>query len=189
MRPVILLHSCCGPCSTAVVEQLAQRYRIVLYFCNPNIDDEAEYKKRLEIQKLFVERYNASDKRAEPLVLVCAPYTPSAFLKLIEGKEKCEEGGARCRLCINDRLEKTAAYAIMNGYEHFSTTLSVSRHKNYMMILELGTMLALRYGLSFESGNFKKGGGEQRAVELAGAYGLERQDYCGCRFSKRSASL
>jgi len=188
-RPAILLHSCCGPCSTAVVEQLAQRYRIVLYYCNPNIDDEAEYKKRLEIQRLFVERYNASDKRADPLVLICAPYTPAAFLKLVEGNEKSEEGGARCRLCIKDRLEKTAAYAIMHGYEHFTTTLSVSRHKNYVMILELGTMLALKYGLSFESGNFKKGGGEQRSIELSRAYGLERQNFCGCRFSKFSAGI
>jgi len=169
------------------VERLAQRFRIALYFCNSNIDDEAEYKKRLEIQKRYVERYNASDRKTDPIVLICAPYTPSAFLRLVKGKEECEEGGERCRLCIGDRLEKTAGYAVMNGYEHFSTTLSVSRHKNHVMILELAGALALRYGLSFENSDFRKGGGEQRSIELAKAFGLERQDYCGCRFSKRRA--
>jgi len=170
-----------------VVENLAQRYKIALYFCNSNIDDEAEYKKRLEIQKKYVEQYNASIKKKDPIVLICAPYMPAAFLKLVKGYEECEEGGARCRLCIQDRLEKTAEYAIMNSYESFSTTLSVSRHKNHVMILELGNALALRYGLAFEGSDFKKGGGEQRSAELARAYGLERQNHCGCRFSKRAA--
>jgi len=186
-RPAILLHTCCGPCCSAVVERLSPRFRIALYFCNSNIDDEAEYKKRLKIQRQYVEQYNASVKKADPIVLICAPYAPAAFLKLVKGKEECEEGGARCRLCMHDRLEKTAEYTIMNGYEHFSTTLSVSRHKNYVMILELGNALALRYGLSFEIGDYKKGGGEQRSIELARAFGLERQNYCGCRFSKRQA--
>jgi len=186
-RPAILLHSCCGPCCTSVVERLAPRFRIVLYFCNSNIDDEAEYKKRLATQRQYVEWYNASDKKTDPIVLICAPYAPAAFLELVKGKEECEEGDARCRLCIQDRLEKTAQYAVMNGYENFSTTLSVSRHKNHVMILELATALALRYGLSFENSDFGKGGGEQRSIELSRAFGLERQNYCGCGFSRRRA--
>ena len=184
--PGLLLHACCGPCSTAVVEKLAPRFRVTLYFCNSNIDDEAEYKKRLEALKEFVQRYNASPDRAgAPLSLVCAPYAPEAFLKMVEGLESCDEGGARCRLCIQDRLEKTAAFASMNGFEHFSTTLSVSRHKSHRMIQELGNALALRYGLSFVDEDFKQGGGEQRAAGLARAYGLYRQNFCGCRFSKK----
>jgi len=186
-KPALLLHSCCGPCSTAVVERLAPRFRLTLYFCNSNIDDEAEYIKRLDIQKRFVELYNTSGFRAEPINIICAPYTPATFLQLVEGKEDCEEGGERCRLCIHDRLEKTAAFAVMNGFDHFSTTLSVSRHKNHEMILSLGTALALMYGVSFEGSDFKKNGGEQRSIELAKAYGLERQNYCGCRFSKKQA--
>ena len=186
-RPDILLHSCCGPCSTAVVERLAPRFRITLYFCNSNIDDEAEYLRRLEAQKQFVESYNASDMGGQ-VELVCAPYAPQAFLKLVEGTEGCAEGGARCRRCIYDRLEKTAEYAALHGFEHFSTTLSVSRHKSHETILEAGKALALRYGLTFEDGDYKKGGGEQRSAELARAYGLYRQDYCGCRFSRRAAS-
>ena len=184
LRPAILLHSCCGPCSTAVVERLAPRFRIALYFCNSNIDDEAEYLRRLEAQRQFVERYNASDMGGQ-LELICAPYASAAFLKLVEGTEGCAEGGARCRRCIHDRLEKTAEYAALHGYEYFSTTLSVSRHKSYEMIREAGMAIALRYGLTFEDGDFKKGGGGRRADELAKAYGLYRQGYCGCRFSKR----
>ena len=184
-KPSLLLHACCGPCSTAVVERLSPRFRIALYFCNSNIDDEEEYRRRLEAQKEFVERYNTSPGTAEPVSLIVAPYAPAAFLKLIEGTELCEEGGARCRRCICDRLEKTAAFAAMNGYEYFSTTLSVSRHKDYQMIYEAGRALALRYCLTFENGDFKKGGGEQRSAELAKAYGLYRQNYCGCSFSKK----
>ncbi|MCL1895188.1 MAG: epoxyqueuosine reductase QueH [Clostridiales bacterium] len=187
LRPAILLHSCCGPCSTAVVERLAPRFRITLYFCNSNIDDEAEYLRRLEGQKQFVESYNASGMGGQ-LELICAPYTPQAFLRLVQGTEGLEEGGARCRRCIYDRLEKTAEYAALHGYEYFSTTLSVSRHKSYEMVLEAGKALALRYGLAFEDGDYKKLGGEQRSAELARAYGLYRQDYCGCRFSMRAAS-
>jgi len=184
-KPALLLHSCCGPCSTAVIERLTPRFRITLYFCNSNIDNEAEFRKRFEAQKKYVEQYNMSIHRAEPISLICAPYAPAAFLKLIKGTESSEEGGLRCRRCIRDRLEKTATFAAMNGYEYFSTTLSVSRHKSYKMIREAGKELAMRYGLTFLDEDFKKGGGEQRSVELAKAYGLYRQDYCGCSFSKK----
>ena len=185
LRPAILLHTCCGPCSTAVVEQLAPRFSITLYFCNSNIDDEEEYKKRFQAQKDFVERYNSSAHMGGSLTLVCAPYAPAAFLRLVKGHESCPEGGARCRLCIEDRLEKTAVYAAMNGFEYFSTALAVSRHKNHDMIREIGTALALRYGLTFIGDDFKKGGGEKRSIELAKSYGLYRQNYCGCSFSKK----
>ena len=185
VRPTILLHSCCGPCSTAVVERLAPRFRITIYFCNSNIDDESEYLKRLDTQKEYIARYNASVRLNEPISLVCAPYAPAAFLKLVRGFESFPEGGERCRLCIGDRLEKTAAYAAMNGYEYFTTTLSVSRHKSYEMIAELGKALALRYSLSFIDDDFKRGGGDQRAVLLAKSYSLYRQNYCGCSFSQR----
>jgi predicted adenine nucleotide alpha hydrolase (AANH) superfamily ATPase len=185
LRPAILLHSCCGPCSTSVVEKLAPRFRITIYFCNSNIDDEAEYLRRLEAQKEYILRYNASVYMSDPISLVIAPYTPAAFLKLTEGYENCEEGGERCRLCIGDRLDRAAAYAAINGYEFFSTTLSVSRHKSYDMILEFGKALALKYGLSFVDDDFKRGGGDQRADLLAKSYGLYRQNFCGCSFSKK----
>lgn len=183
--PPLLLHACCGPCSASVVEQLASRFRITLYFCNSNIDTEDEFNKRLEAQKIFVEKYNASPNNASPVSLICAPYEPELFEKLVQGTEHCQEGGARCRLCIRDRLERTADYAKMNGYEYYSTTLSVSRHKDHAMILNFGKALALRYGLAFVDDDYKQDGGEQRSVELSKEYGLYRQNYCGCSCSKR----
>lgn len=184
-RPALLLHSCCGPCSTAVVERLSERFRITIYFCNSNIDDEAEYKRRLDAQRAFVEAYNASEGCASPLTLVVAPYAPEAFLAGVRGYETAPEGGLRCRICIGDRLERTAAYAAMSGFEYFTTTLSVSPHKDYEMILALGRELGVRYGLTFVAEDFKKRDGFRRSAELAKAYCLYRQDFCGCRFSKR----
>ena len=184
LRPAVLLHSCCGPCSTAVVERLAPRFEITIFFCNSNINDEAEYRKRLNAQKEYVARYNASVRMNEPLAIICAPYAPAAFLKLVEGTESSPEGGERCRRCIRYRLENTAEYAAMNGFEYFTTTLSVSRHKDHQMILEFGKELAIKYNLSFIDDDFKRGGGDQRAVLLAKSYGLYRQNYCGCSFSK-----
>ena len=184
--PALLLHACCGPCSASVVEQLAPRFRITLYFCNSNIDTEEEFNRRLEAQKIFVEKYNVSPLRTgEPVSLICAVYEPAAFAELVQGTEHCQEGGARCRLCIRDRLEKTADFAKMNGYEYYSTTLSVSRHKDHTMIHNFGKALSLRYGLSFVEDDYKQGGGEQRSVELSKEYGLYRQTYCGCACSKR----
>ena len=183
--PALLLHACCGPCSASVVEQLAPRFRLTLYFCNSNIYDEAEYKKRLETQRQFVENYNKGLMGAEPISLVCAPYEPEEFLELIKGNETCAEGGKRCRICINDRLERTVTYAAMNRFDYYSTTLSVSKHKDHGMIVQLGKALALRYRLSFIDDDFKKDGGEQRSAELSKDYGLYRQNYCGCSFSKR----
>ncbi|MDR3304689.1 MAG: epoxyqueuosine reductase QueH [Clostridiales Family XIII bacterium] len=185
-KPAIAVHSCCGPCSTAVAERLARRFRITLYFCNPNIDDEAEYKRRFSAQRAFVRAYNTSPGCPEPIELVAGPYTPAAFLKHIEGFESAPEGGLRCRICIKDRLEATAAFAAMNGFEYFTTTLSVSPHKNYEMILALGREIAVRYALTFLAEDFKKQDGYKRSIELSKAYCLYRQQYCGCRFSKSS---
>ena len=185
LLPALLLHSCCGPCSASVVEQLATRFRLTLYFCNSNIDDEEEYQRRLTAQRDFTERYNLTFSAGEPITLICAEYEPDAFKALVKGKEGCPEGGERCRLCIHDRLERTAEYAAMNGYEFFSSTLTVSRHKDYEMILHSGKQLAVKYRLSFIEDDYKKDGGELRSAELAKEYGLYRQNYCGCSFSKR----
>ncbi|MDR1815323.1 MAG: epoxyqueuosine reductase QueH [Clostridiales Family XIII bacterium] len=187
-RPALLLHTCCGPCSTAVVERLAERYRITLYFCNSNIDDEEEYRRRLAAQRAFVAAYNGTDAGlASPLALVVAPYAPEAFLASVAGQEDAPEGGARCRICIAGRLEATAAHAAMNGFSVFSTTLSVSPHKDFEGILWLGREIAVRYGLTFLGEDFKARGGFARSVELSKQYGLYRQNFCGCRFSRRDA--
>lgn len=184
VRPALLLHSCCGPCSTAVVERLNVRFSITIYFCNSNIDDEPEYNKRLAAQRRFVDTLNASDHDGGPVRLVVAPYAPAAFLESVKGHEDAKEGGMRCRICISDRLDKTAAYAAMNGFEYFTTTLSVSPHKDFGMIKEAGNALALRYHVNFLAEDFKKQNGFGRSCELARAYDLYRQSYCGCRFSR-----
>jgi len=184
-RPALLLHSCCGPCSTAVVERLSRRFRLTLYFCNSNIMGEEEYRRRLEAQRAFVEAYNASADCAAPLSLVTAPYAPEAFLETVRGLEAEPEGGARCRVCIADRLEHTAVYASLYGFDAFSTTLSVSPHKDFGAIARIGRELALRYGIAFLAEDFKKRDGFRRSVVLSEAYGLYRQSYCGCRFSVR----
>jgi len=185
--PALLLHSCCGPCSAGVVEKLAQRFNITLFFANSNITDEEEYKKRLESQKKLVQRFNEAGLAPTRLSLVLAPYAPEAFLESVKGYEDAPEGGARCRICIRDRLALSADYAAMNGFEHFSTTLSISPHKDYSMLSALGRELALRYSLSFLDEDFKKDGGFARSIELAKEYELYRQSYCGCEFSKRDA--
>ncbi|GHU64014.1 hypothetical protein AGMMS49983_08870 [Clostridia bacterium] len=113
-----------------------------------------------------------------------APYRPEAFLESVKGHEEDKEGGARCRICIQDRMEKTAAFAAMHGFEYFTSTLSVSPHKDFGLIREIGQALALRYRVSFLAEDFKKQNGFARSCELAGIYGLYRQNYCGCRFSK-----
>jgi predicted adenine nucleotide alpha hydrolase (AANH) superfamily ATPase len=186
-RPALLLHSCCGPCSTAVVERLCIRFRVTIYFCNSNIDDEEEYNNRLRSQRLFVETWNTSEHTGDPVSLIAAPYRPEAFLESVKGYEEAKEGGARCRICIFDRMEKTAAFAAMNGFEIFTTTLSVSPHKDFGMISEFGQALALRYRIHFLAEDFKKQNGFGRSCELARAYDLYRQNYCGCCFSKRDA--
>ncbi|MDR0852879.1 MAG: epoxyqueuosine reductase QueH [Clostridiales Family XIII bacterium] len=185
-RPSVLLHSCCGPCSTAVIERLAERYRIVIFFYNPNIDDEEEYKRRLKAQEDFVKQYNASINYHEPITIVRGNWNSKAFHERSKGLEDEPEGGKRCRLCIEQRMEVTAEYAAMNGFENFTTTLSVSPHKDYEMILSIGRNLAARFGINFVNEDFKKKNGFLRSIELSKAHELYRQNYCGCNYSKRT---
>jgi predicted adenine nucleotide alpha hydrolase (AANH) superfamily ATPase len=186
-RPGILVHSCCGPCATAVVERLARTHSVTLFFYNPNITDEAEYKRRLLNQRLFVERYNLSGNSPDRLRLLIGPYEPQLFLKYVEGLESEPEGGARCEACFAMRLEKTAEYARLYGETEFTTTLTVRPHKNWETISRIGTALAIRFGLIYRADDYKKQDGFRRSVELAKAYDLYRQDYCGCAFSQSEA--
>jgi predicted adenine nucleotide alpha hydrolase (AANH) superfamily ATPase len=186
-REGVLVHSCCGPCSVAVMERLSARYDVTLFFFNPNITDGAEYEKRLCAQRIAVEKYNASECAAGRVTLVVGPYETSSFLAKVRGYETEPEGGLRCGLCFELRLEKTAEYAALYGFERFTTTLSVSPHKDHLLLAKLGTGLALKYGLRFLSEDFKKQSGFARSVELSKAFGLYRQTYCGCAFSGREA--
>ncbi len=183
-RPSLLLHSCCGPCSTSVIESLADAYRVAVFFYNPNITDREEYLKRRENQILFIEEYNKKVSADRQIAFLEGEYLPSEFYEAAKGFEDAPEGGERCTKCFILRLERTAQMARMTGYDLFTTTLTVSPHKNYPLISSIGKELALKYGVSFLDRDFKKKDGFKRSIELSKKYGLYRQNYCGCEFSK-----
>ena len=182
-NPSILLHSCCGPCSTAVVEKLSGRFDITIFFYNPNITDRDEYEKRRSAQLEFIEKYNDRIDSRYRIAYIDGPYEPGIFLAAIRNLEEEPEGGKRCVPCFQLRLEKTAETARMAGFDTFGTTLSVSPYKNFELICKLGMQLGMRYGLSFLGEDFKKQGGYQRSIELSKVYNLYRQCFCGCGFS------
>lgn len=183
-KPSILLHSCCGPCSTSVVEQLIHDYEVTVYFYNPNITDPDEYEKRREAQESFVNRYNLNPDRQDLLHYREGPYEPERFFSAVKGLENEEEGCERCSICFRLRLEKAADEAMLGGYDYFTTTLSVSPHKNYELIAKIGNDFSMRSGLNFLARDFKKKDGYKRSIELSKTYGLYRQNYCGCEFSR-----
>ncbi|MDR1136113.1 MAG: epoxyqueuosine reductase QueH [Clostridiales Family XIII bacterium] len=183
VKPSLLLHSCCGPCSTAVVERLTKQYRITIFFYNPNIYDGDEYERRRDAQIKFIDQFNRSAGAEEQIALIEGIYEPEVFEQSAAGLEHEPEGGARCTECFRLRLEKTAETAVMTGCDFFTTSLSVSPHKNHGLIAKLGNAISVRYGICFISDDFKKKDGYRRSVELAAKYGLYRQNYCGCRFA------
>jgi predicted adenine nucleotide alpha hydrolase (AANH) superfamily ATPase len=178
----ILLHSCCGPCSTAVIEKLAEEFQITLFFYNPNITDEEEYEKRKAAQMEYLKAYNESTRAEDTVGFLEGPYDREAFYNAIEGLESQKEGGERCEKCFELRMSKTARMADTMGFELFGTTLSVSPHKNYKKILEIG--IKLEDIVKFHNGDYKKDAGYQRSVQISKEHGLYRQRYCGCEFSK-----
>lgn len=184
-KPSLLLHSCCGPCSTAVVERLVDEFDVTIFFYNPCITDEDEYRRRKEAQLKFIEKFNEEMTGEARISFKEGEYRPTEFFKAVEGLEAEPEGGARCSVCFTQRLEKTAETAALCGYDYFGTTLTVSPHKNYKLISGIGRDIALRYGLSFLDRDFKKKDGFKRSIELSRKYELYRQNYCGCEYSKR----
>jgi len=184
-KPSLLLHSCCGPCSTAVLERVVDEFDVTVFFYNPCITDEDEYRMRKEAQFKFIERFNEENIGKYKVTFKEGAYRPGEFFRLTEGLGNEPEGGSRCEVCFRQRLEKTAETASIEGYDYFGTTLTVSPHKNYKLITEIGKGIALRYGLSFLDRDFKKKDGFRRSVELSKKYELYRQNYCGCEYSKR----
>lgn len=183
-KPKLLLHSCCGPCSTTVIEKLTGTYDITVFFYNPNITDKDEYNRRKKAQQQFIDEYNRNISDDDKVAFIEGEYEAEEFFRVTEGLEEEPEGGKRCTECFKLRLERTAAEAKLNGFELFGTTLTVSPHKNYLLISKIGSEFALNYGLSFLDMDFKKKAGYQRSVELSKEYELYRQNYCGCSFSK-----
>jgi predicted adenine nucleotide alpha hydrolase (AANH) superfamily ATPase len=175
----LLLHICCAPCSTHVVEQLKADYDLAGYFYNPNIHPESEYLRRENEMKRYAGIIN--------LDLVCDEYDSAKWFELTKGMDEIPEGGERCLICYEMRLEKTAQYAKKNGYEFITTTLSVSPHKNAEKINEIGSRIADRYQIKFHDDDFKKKGGFEKSIQISKQNNLYRQSYCGCIFSKIEA--
>lgn len=175
-RKRLLLHTCCAPCASHVIEFLAPDYDITLLFYNPNIEPYEEYLKRKE--QLQVLRLNMQS--AEHVRLLDCDYDHEAFFAVAEGLRNEPEGGARCAFCFRLRLSETAKYAKSNGFELFATTLTVSPHKNAELINEIGYELSKSFEIAYFSSDFKKRGGYQNSVRLSKLYGLYRQRYCGC---------
>lgn len=183
-KPRLLLHSCCGPCSTAVIERLLPRFRLTVFFYNPNITDGEEYERRLETQRQFIQAYNETVPEEEQVQLLEGRYDPKRYLQLSEGLEQEPEGGARCTVCFRLRLVETAERAKEMGFTHFATTLSVSPHKNFPLIAQLGEEAGASAGLTFLAEDFKKKAGYQRSIALSKEFSLYRQSFCGCEFAK-----
>ncbi len=183
LPPRLLLHACCAPCSSYVLSYLAEYFSITILFYNPNITEQSEYEKRkAELLRLISEL----DVK-NPISVLEAPWDPDRFFTLSRGLEDCPEGGERCFACYRLRLEKTAQLARENGFDWFTTTLSISPLKNAVKINEIGEELAVQYGVRHLPSDFKKKGGYQQSIVLSKKYHLYRQNYCGCIFSQREA--
>ena len=174
--PRLLLHSCCGPCSSYVLEYLSQYFRVTVLFYNPNIRPRAEYDLRLENQRKLI----AALPTRYPVDILETGYDGPAWTAAVTGLEQEPEGGARCPVCYRQRLEMTARTAAAHGYPWFCTTLSVSPHKDAEKLNAIGEKLAADYGLRWLPSDFKKRNGYLRSIQLSKTYDLYRQDYCGC---------
>lgn len=179
--PSLLIHSCCAPCSSYVLEYLSEYFKITVFYYNPNIYPESEYTKRIaEQQKLIRDmefRY--------PVSFLAGKYDKEKFYEMAAGMENLKEGGARCMKCYELRLSEAAGQAVAGGFDYFTTTLSISPMKNAQKLNEIGLRVGEKYGVKYLVSDFKKKNGYKRSIELSKEYGLYRQDYCGCEFSMR----
>ena len=216
--PELLLHSCCAPCSSYCMEYLRKYFRITVFYYNPNITEEEEYRKRVQEEKRLIEVYNRQAEKWEKgregglsgiregtgqekpdkqeqagklyrIDIIEGDYEPACFLEMAGGLENCVEGGERCFRCYELRLRKTAQLAKEKGFAYFTTTLTISPLKNASKLNEIGWRLAEEYGVRWLPSDFKKRGGYQRSIELSKEYGLYRQNYCGCVYSKRKEEV
>lgn len=177
--PKLLLHSCCAPCSSYVLEYLSQYFEITVFYYNPNIYPESEYTKRIWEQQKLIEELPAK----HPIAFMAGTYDKDRFYEMSTGLEHVKEGGARCMKCYELRLRETAKIAKTAGFDYFTTTLTISPLKKADRLNEIGLHLADEYGVAYLMSDFKKKNGFKRSIELSKMYGLYRQDYCGCEFS------
>lgn len=181
--PSLLLHSCCAPCSSYVLEYLTEYFDITVYYYNPNISPMGEYEKRIAEQKRLISEM----KFKNSVSFIEGTYNHDEFISLTRGLENLPEGGERCSLCYEMRLEAAAQKAAEINADYFTTTLSVSPYKNTAKLNTIGLKLAMEYGVPYLVSDFKKNNGYKRSIELSTEYGLYRQNFCGCIFSKKEA--
>ena len=178
--PTLLLHSCCAPCSSYVLETLSSYFKITILYYNPNIYPEEEYLKRKEEEKRFIKEFSTKYK----VDFLDCDYDSNSFYEMAKGLEKLKEGEYRCYLCYELRLRKTAILAKENNFDYFTSTLSISPYKKSNWLNEIGFNLEKEIGIKYLPADFKKKNGYKRSIELASLYNLYRQDYCGCIYSK-----
>ncbi len=184
-KPKLLLHSCCAPCSSSVLLRLINYFDITIFFYNPNIDTSEEFEKRQNEEKKLIEELNKNINLSK-IKIITTKHQSEDYQKVVMGFEKEKEGGARCDICFKLRLEKTASFAQKNGFDYFSTTLTVSPHKNAEKLNNIGLEMSKKYNIKFLVSDFKKQDGYKQSIELSKKYGLYRQNYCGCKFSKNN---
>ena len=182
-KPLLFLHACCAPCSSYVLEYLHQYFRIIVFYYNPNITPEEEYRKRISELARFI--HDAGYE--EEITLIEGRYDPERFFAMARGMEHLPERGQRCYHCYELRMREAAQEAVAHHADYFTTTLSISPHKNAAWINEIGQRLAEEYGVAHLPSDFKKKSGYLRSIELSQQYGLYRQNYCGCIYSKEAS--
>ena len=183
--PTLLLHSCCAPCSSYCMEYLRQFFDLTVFYYNPNITQQSEYRLRAEEEKRLIRAFNElPTEDGRTIKIMEGDYEPERFLEMAKGLEQCPEGGERCFRCYELRLRKTAEKAKELGFDFFTTTLTISPLKNAAKLNEIGMQLAKELDVNWLVSDFKKKNGYKRSIELSQQYHLYRQNYCGCGFSK-----
>ncbi|MEG0250454.1 MAG: 5-formyltetrahydrofolate cyclo-ligase [Peptostreptococcus sp.] len=181
--PTLLLHSCCGPCSSYCLEYLSEYFEVTIFYYNPNIYPSEEYFYRVEEQKRIIDL----TKSKNPIHMIEGKYDVERFYEMVKGLEDMPEGGKRCYKCYDMRLREAAKTGKENGFDYFTTTLSISPHKNSQVLNKIGEKIAEEYEIPHLPSDFKKNNGYKRSCEITKKYGMYRQDYCGCEFSQRES--
>lgn len=186
-RPQILMHVCCAPCSTYTLEYLTQWADVTIYFANSNIHPKVEYDRRSYVTQKFVHDFN--QHTGQKVQFLSADYEPNEYFKTVHGLEKEPEGGDRCRVCYDYRLDKTAAKAVQLGFDYFGSALTISPHKNSKTINAVGIEVQKLYDTQYLPSDFKKNQGYKRSVDMCNEYDIYRQCYCGCVFAAQSQGV
>ena len=186
-RKRLLLHACCAPCSSYCLEYLREAFALTVFFYNPNLTEQEEYRRRVEEEKRLIDLMNGQGGSSQIEILE-GRYEPERFLEAAKGLETCKEGGERCVRCFALRLGETARVAAEGGFDFFTTSLTISPLKNSALLNRIGAQEGERYGVRFLPSDFKKNNGYLRSTQLSRLYGLYRQNYCGCIYSKVEVS-